>query len=185
MTQISNPGFSPEEIKRLKELCATEQRTFILIEDEDLPVSNDREMVHIQFVGHFEQKEVVYDAILCTLQLHYSSLLYEAAEREAIQHFPLYVPIENRDETYQANDSLDEEVEMMVLEIIEEMEENDEIKVSEYVEVDKDFDFGIGLEAALYVPALTDEVIEQFIHDFNADAIQLDTSLYSFKSEEE
>ena len=141
-------------------------------------------MVHIQFVGQYEKQEVIYDAILCTLQLHYASAIYEAAEHEAIHHFPLYVPIENRDETYVENESLDEEVEVMILEIIDELEENDEIKVNEYIEIDEDFDFGIGLEAALYVPSLEDEIIEKFISDFNGGTLSLDPSRFSFRSED-
>ena len=185
MLKQDNPGFLAEEIANLTALCAAENKSFIVIDDEDLPMGNDKEMVHIQFVGNYKEKEVVYDAILCTLQLHYSSTIYEEAEREAIEQFPLYVPIENRDETYVANEALDDEVEMMILEIIDEIEENDDIKVSEYVEIDEDFDFGISLEAALYVAALEDEVIEKFISDFNANSLKLDSSLYSFKTEEE
>ena len=103
MLKQDNPGFLAEEIANLKALCAAENKSFIVIDDEDLPMGNDKEMVHIQFVGNYKEKEVVYDAILCTLQLHYSSTIYEEAEREAIEQFPLYVPIENRDETYVAN----------------------------------------------------------------------------------
>ena len=184
MATPTNPGFSAEEIQQLKDQCIQAKKSFIVIEDDDLPTGNEKEMVHIQFVGHFNKQEVIYDAILCTLQLHYASAVYEAAEQEAIHHFPLYVPIENRDETYVENESLDEEVEVMILEIIDELEENDEIKVSEYIEIDENFDFGIGLEAALYVPSLEDEVIEKFITDFNAGTLSLDPSRFSFRSED-
>lgn len=184
MATQTNPGFSAEEIQQLKDQCKQAKKSFIVIEDDDLPTGNEKEMVHIQFVGHFNKLEVIYDAILCTLQLHYASAVYEAAEQEAIHHFPLYVPIENRDETYVENESLDEEVEVMILEIIDELEENDEIKVSEYIEIDENFDFGIGLEAALYVPSLEDEVIEKFIADFNGGTLSLDPSRFSFRSED-
>jgi len=183
MTKEMNPGYLPEEIAQLKHLCAQEKKSFIHIDDEDIPAGNDKEMVHVQFIGQFNKQEVIYDAIICTLQLHYASTLYEEAEREAIEQFPLYVPLENRDETYQANEALDEEVEMMVLEIIEEIEESEEIKVSEYIEIDEHFEYGIGLEAALYVEALEDEVIEKFINDFNTNQLTLDPSLYSFRSD--
>ena len=45
-------------------------------------------------------------------------------------------------------------------------------------------DFGIGLEVALYVPALDDTVIEHFISQFNNGTFKADPTLYSFKSEE-
>ncbi len=179
-----NPGFSTEEIQQLKDQCIQAKKSYIVIEDDDLPTGNEKEMVHIQFVGHFNTQEVIYDAILCTLQLHYASAIYEAAEQEAIHHFPLYVPIENRDETYVENESLDEEVEVMILEIIDELEENDEIKVNEYIEIDEDFEYGIGLEVALYVPSLEDEIIEKFISDFNGGTLSLDPSRFSFRSED-
>lgn len=185
MLNKNNPGFAPEEIAQLRALCLQENKSFITIDDEDLPMGNDKEMAHVQFVGTFKNQEVIYDAIICTLQLNYSSTIYEEAEREAIIQFPLYVPIENRDETYVANESLDEEVEMMILEIIDEIEESDDIKVSEYIEIDENFDFGISIEVALYVEAIDDEVIEKFISDFNGNTLALDPSLYSFKSEED
>lgn len=181
---MNNPGFSKEEIENLKTLCKQANQSFIYIEDEDLPVSNESEMAHIQFIGKYEGQEVIYDAILFTLQLHYSSLIYEEAERQAIAQFPLYVPLEKRDETYEENEAIDEEVEMMVLEIIEALEEEDAIKVSEYLDIDHDFEFGIGLEAALYVPKLEIEIIEKFIKDFNENQLKLDNTLYSFKSNE-
>ncbi len=185
MSQNSNPGFSSEEIQRLKDLCKAENQSFIHIEDEDFPVSEDKEMVHIQFVGHFNNQEVIYDAIISTLQLHYSSQVYEAAEKEAMEQFPQYVPLENRDANYKVNPELEEEVEMIILEIIEELEENEEIKVAEFIELDENFEFGIGLEAALLVPALEDDVISNFIADFNAGKLSLDPSLYSFNAEGE
>ena len=184
MTTNANPGFSKEEIQQLKDQCKQANKPFIVIEDDDLPTGNEKEMVHIQFVGQFNKQEVIYDAILCTLQLHYASAIYEAAEQEAIHHFPLYVPIENRDETYVENESLDEEVEVMILEIIDELEENDEIKVNEYIEIDEDFEYGIGLEVALYVPSLEDDVIEKFISDVNGGTPSLDPSRFSFRSED-
>lgn len=185
MSQNSNPGYSLTEIQLLKDVCQTENRSFAYIEDEDFPESEEKEMVHIQFVGQFNNQEVIYDAILSTLQLHYSSQVYEAAEKEVMEQFPQYVPLENRDENHVANPELDEEVEMIILEVIEELEENEEIKVAEFIEIDENFEFGIGLEAALMVPALEEDIITSFINDFNAGKLSLDPSLYSFNSEGE
>ncbi|MEY2792798.1 MAG: hypothetical protein RJA76_790 [Bacteroidota bacterium] len=179
-----NPGFSIEEIQQLKDLCKTSGKSFVNIEDEDLPVGNDTEMTHIQFVGQFKGKEVIYDAMLYTLQIHYASVIYEEAEREVCKQYPLYVPLDLRDETYQANERLDEEVEMMILEVIDELEETDEVKVSEFLTIDEDFDFGIGIEAAIYVPALDEEVISNFVSLFNEGKFIPDSTLYSFKSED-
>ncbi len=179
-----NPGFSIEEIQQVKDLCTSSGKSFVTIEDKDLPIGNDTEMTHIQFVGHFKGQEVIYDAMLYTLQIHYASVIYEEAEREVCKQYPLYVPLDLRDETYQANEQLDEEVEMMILEVIDELEETDEVKVSEFISIDEDFDFGIGLEVAIYVPALDDDVITSFIKQFNEGTFVPDSTLYSFKSEE-
>jgi hypothetical protein len=102
-----------------------------------------------------------------------------------MEQFPKYVPLENRDDNYQSDPELDEEVEMIILEIIEELEENEEIKVAEFIELDENFEFGISLEAALMVPSLEEDIIHTFIHDFNSGKLSLDPSLYSFNSEEE
>jgi hypothetical protein len=53
--------------------------------------------------------------------------------------------------------------------------------VAEYIEVDTDFEYGVGLDVGLNVPEITVEVIEKFIEEFNEGTIQLDTTLYSFK----
>jgi hypothetical protein len=37
----------------------------------------------------------------------------------------------------------------------------------------------------LNVPAITPEIIESFIRDFNADALKLDETLYSFQSQDD
>jgi hypothetical protein len=74
---------------------------------------------------------------------------------------------------------------MLILEVIEELEENEEIKVAEYIEIDPEFDFGVSIEVALYVPALDDEMLSQFIIDFNSNTLSLDPSLYTFNSDNE
>lgn len=185
MTTKKNLGFDPEEIQILKKECTESEQSFMYFEDEDLNEPNGEEFAHIHFVGQYEGKEVIYDCVIYTLRLHHGSLVYEAAEQKAIKAFPLYIPIENRDETYQANEALDEEVEVMILEFIEEIEETEEIKVQEHIEMDVEFDYGIGLDVALNVDEIDDEVIEKFVKEFNAGNVKLDQTLYSFKSEEE
>mgnify|MGYP000219818032 FL=1 len=72
----------------------------------------------------------------------------------------------------------------MILEIIDALEETDEVKVSEFLTIDEDFDFGIGVEAAIYVPELTEDVISKFVTQFNQGTFVPDLTMYSFKSEE-
>ncbi len=174
-----NPGFDPNEIADLKEECSQEGKIYIVFDDED-GLGDTGEFAHIQFVGQYEGKEVIYDAVIGTLRLNHSSLVFEEAEKRMKQAYPNYVELDKRKSNYQA----DEEMELMLEEIIEELEEEEMIKVAEFVEVDADFEYGIGLDVALNVELIDDEVIEQFVKDFNAGTLELDKTLYSFKNDE-
>ena len=46
-------------------------------------------------------------------------------------------------------------------------------------------DYGIALDVCLNVEEITDDIIEKFIQDFSANKLSLDTTLYTFTSEEE
>jgi hypothetical protein len=180
-----NEGYDPAEIAQLKKECENEHSSFVYFEDEEDFGHSADEYAHFQFVGDFKGQEVIYDAVIYTLRLHHSSLVYEAAENKVIKKYPLYVPMENRDETYQANEALDEEVELLITEMIEEIEENEEIKVAENVEIDEDFEYGVGLDVCLNVDIIDDIVVENFIEDFLSNNLKLDPTLYSFSAEED
>ncbi len=181
----NNPGFDPKEVQLLKDECKEANQSFMYFEDEDLQEPNGEEFAHIHFVGLFKEQEIIYDLVIYTLRLHHGSMVYEMAEQKAIKSYPLYIPLDNRDEDYQPNEELDEEVEVLILELIEEIEENEEIKVSEHLEIDEDFEYGVGLDVALNVEEITDEVILKFIEEFKTNTLKLDKTLYSFKSEED
>jgi hypothetical protein len=53
------------------------------------------------------------------------------------------------------------------------------------VEMDVNLDNRIGLDIGLNVNEITSDVIQKFIHDFNLDELNLDTTLYSFQTENE
>jgi hypothetical protein len=183
--QYKNEGYDPAEIALLKQECEKEGSTFVYFEDEEDFGHSADEYAHFQFIGTKDGQEVIYDAVIYTLRLHHSSLVYEAAEKKVIKQFPLYVPMENRDENFKANEALDEEVELLITELIEEIEENEDIKVAENVEVDEDFEYGIGLDVCLNVAEIDDEVVENFIADFLGNKLDLDKTLYSFSAEED
>ncbi len=172
-----NPGFEKEEIEKLKAECLEEGQNFVLVDDED-EFEDEGEFYHFQFVGQYEGKEVIYDAVLSTLSLHHSSLVYEEAENKVMKIYKDYVPFEDRtDKT-----NITEDAEQMLMEFIEEIEADETIKVSEFVDIDPDFDFGVGIEAALNLDEIDLETIEKFIADFNAGKLKLDKTLYSFKN---
>lgn len=185
MPTAENSGYSSTDIQQLKDEIRSSGHSFIYTEDPDMDEPTGDEFAHFQFVGVHEGKEVIYDAVLYTLRLHHSSLVYEEAERQAMQEHPLYVPLDQRDETYQANDEVDEEVELLITEIIEELEENEEIKVTEHLETEYSEEGSVELDICLNVEAVNDEVIESFIKNFTSGQLELDTTLYSFKSLEE
>ena len=185
MATNKNDGFDPEEINALKDECRQEGKSFVYVEDDDMDVLESGECVHIQFPGVYEAQEVIYDALVYTLRLHHSSLVYETAVGQVQKTFPTYVPPEDREPTYKIAPEMEEEAETALTEIIDEIEETETVKVQEHVEVDTDFDYGISLDVCLNVEEITDEVIENFIRDFNANTLSLDNTLYSFMSEEE
>ncbi|QIP15585.1 hypothetical protein G8759_24610 [Spirosoma aureum] len=182
MANYKNEGFNPEEINALKEECQQEGKSFVYVEDDDLDVLESGECVHIQFPGSYQGQEVIFDALVYTLRLHHSSLVYEMAVEEVQKTFPEYVPPEDRKPTYKIAPELEEEAETALTEIIEEIEETETVKVQEHVEVDTEFDYGISLDVCLNVEEITDEVIEDFVRNFKDNNLHLDNTLYSFTS---
>jgi len=181
-----NPGFDPEEIEVLKQECKAERSSFIHVEDElDEDEEENNEHAHVQFVGFYKEKEVIYDALIYTLRLHHSTLVYDAALERLKKVMPNYVSLDERPDDYVCDDEQDEEAELMLTEFIEEIEENEEITVREHVEIDETFDYGVGLEVGLNKTEINDKTINDFIIRFNAGRIQLDPTLYSFSGSEE
>lgn len=181
-----NPGFDQEEISKLKAEYQEEGRNFIYVESEFDEEDEIDEHAHIQFVGSYDGKEVIFDALLYTLRLHHSAQVYDLALERLQKQFPGYVPPDEREPGAPLSDpEADEEAELLLTELIEEIEDNEEVKVQEHVETDPTFDFGIGLEVGLNVEAIDDNVIDDFIKKFNSGQLKLDTSIYSFRAEEE
>ncbi|MBO9640382.1 hypothetical protein [Siphonobacter aquaeclarae] len=185
MPSVENSGSSAPDIQKLKDDIRQGGKSFVYTEDPELDEPTGDEFAHFQFVGQHEGKETVFDAVVYTLRLHHSSLVYEEAERRATKEHPLYVPLDQRDETYQPNEEMDEEVELLITEIIEEIEENEEIKVTEHIETEVSDPNVVELDICLNKDAVTEDVIEQFVRDYNAGTLSLDPTLYSFKSLEE
>jgi len=179
----NNKGYDPAEIALLKEECQKAGRTFVYVEDEDLDVLDSGECVHIQFVGTHQGAEVIYDAIVYTLRLHHSSLVYEMAMEKVKKTFPQYVAPEDRKPGYKIDPGLEEEIELFLTELIEEIEETEAVKVQEHIEVDTDFDYGISLDVCLNVEEINDDMLEGFVLEFNTQKLSLDTTLYSFSSD--
>lgn len=180
-----NPGFDPEEIAQLKRECKAERLNFVYVTDEFEDEEENNEHAHIQFVGYYKDKEVVYDALIYTLRLHHSTLVYDAALERLKLQMPDYISPDEREEGDVVDFEKDEEAEILLTEFIEEIEENEEISVREHVEVDDKFDYGIGLEVGLNKTEINEKVINDFIIRYNSGRLQLDPNVYSFTTEDE
>ena len=181
-----NPGFDPQEIEQLRQECKAEQANFIYVDDdfEDDDDENN-EHAHIQFVGKHNGAEVIYDALIYTLRLHHSTLVYDEALERLKKQMPEYVSQDERPANYKIDPEKEDEAELLLTEFIEEIEENEEITVREHVETDESFEYGIGLEVGLNKTEINDKVINEFLEAFNAGKVELDQTLYSFTGSED
>ncbi|MDX1630010.1 MAG: hypothetical protein R3345_14980, partial [Fulvivirga sp.] len=169
----SNKGFDPKVIKEYKDRMNSLDQNFLIIDSED----NSDEYVNFNFVGMYEGKEVIYDAVIYTLKLHYNSELYEIAEHKAAKFFPEFESIrykEDENGDLEILDDKEEEIGLYMAEVIMELEEEGEVKVREHVEIDPNISFGIGLDVALNVEEITDNVITDFVRQFNNETLELD-----------
>ncbi|WKK80166.2 hypothetical protein [Marivirga arenosa] len=179
-----NQGFDATQIENLKQEIAQSNNSFVLVDTED----NNEEYKHFRFVGMYEGKEVIYDAVIYTLRLHHASEVYELAEHKAAQKFPNFKPIkfqEDENGDLRTLDDVEEEIGLYIAEMIDELEDEELVKVQEHVDMDNGGEYGIGLDIGLNVDEVTDKVMNKFVNDFNEDNLKLDDTLYSFVSNEE
>ena len=182
--KYQNEGFDPDVIESLKQELKSSNKNHKVVQSEE----NSDEFVNFYFVGMYEGKEVIYDAALYTLRLHHASELYELAEHEAAKKFPNFKGIhyeEDENGNLKPLSSEEEEIGWFITEIIMEMEEEETVKVQEFVDIDTNHDFGIGLDAALNVEYISEKTVSKFVKDFNEDTLVLDETLFAFQSEEE
>ncbi|MBD8490723.1 hypothetical protein IFO69_18365 [Echinicola sp. CAU 1574] len=181
--QYKNDGFKPETIDAFKAELKASKKPFKIVPSE----GNSDEFVNFYFVGMYEGREVIYDAALYTLRLHHSSEIYELAEHKAAQKFPNFNGI-NYEEDENGNlkplNSNEEEIGWFITEIIMELEEEEAVKVQEFIDLDTNHDYGIGLDVALHIDHVDEAAILKFIKEFNDDTIKLDETMYAFQSED-
>ena len=184
MIPQNNEGFDTKVIEDYRARIQSEGRNYILADSEE----NTEEYAHFYFVGDYEGRATIFDAVLYTLRLQHESEMFEIAEHRAAQHFPKYKKItykEDENGNLKTLDDLEEEIGLFMAEVIMELEEDGQVKVQEHLDFDPNIDFGIGLDIGLHVEQVTPAVIEKLIHDFNSDTVKLDTTLYSFQTESE
>jgi hypothetical protein len=179
-----NDGFDPQYIEEYKAKMTAAGKNYLLDEEDE----NSDEYAHFYFVGKFEGRDVIYDAVIYTLRLHHESEMYEVAEHRAAQHFPAYKKItyeEDENGNLEALDPLEEEIGLFMAEVILELEEEEAIKVKEHIDIDPHAEFGVSLDVGLHVETITPKVIEKFIKDYNEDNVRLDETLYTFQTQDQ
>ncbi|HTJ48156.1 MAG TPA: hypothetical protein VL443_01800 [Cyclobacteriaceae bacterium] len=181
-----------------RELMAEEhdiQEYFLRIKDSgkqfvfDIEDEQSEEYAHFYFIGKYEGREVVYDAVMYTLRLQHESELFEIAEHRAAKHFPQYKKItydEDENGNLEALDPLEEEIGLFMAEVIMELEEDEAVKVKEHVDIDANAGVGmVGLDIGLHVEEITEKTILRFIKDYNEDTLSLDETHYTFQTQDE
>jgi len=179
-----NLGFDKAEIQKIKEEMSASGQNYLVIESED----NNDEFMNFYFIGVYEGKEVIYDAALYTLKMQHNSEVFELAQHKVAQKFPDYKGIdysEDENGDIQPLDDLDEEIGLYLTEVMDELEEEEAVKVHEHVDIDANIDFGIGIDVGLNVEQVSEEVIETFITEFNDASLELDPTHYSFQFQDE
>jgi hypothetical protein len=173
-----------EVVNEYKQKISASGKLYILDSEDD----HTEEYAHFYFVGAFEGRETVYDAVMYTLRLQHESELFEIAEHRAAKHFPEYKKItyeEDENGNLEALDPLEEEIGLFMAEVIMELEEEEAVKVKEHVDVDVNADLGIGLDIGLHVDEVTEKVLEKFIRGYNEDSLRLDDTYYTFQTLDE
>jgi hypothetical protein len=179
---VKNKGFDTQEIESLKKQIADYGRNFIPVDLED----NSDEYFHFQFIGNYEGKPAIYDAVMYTLRLNHSSEVFEIAEHKAAKHFPNFKKIAYREDengNLAPLDDLEEEIGLFMAEVITDLEEEGEVKVKEHIDLELDDDIGVSLDIGLNIERIDEPFVEQFIIQYNAGNIDLDPTLYSFQTE--
>ncbi len=183
MSHLADKDIELQKIEEVKKEIAKSSRSFMMINSED----NSDEYVNFYFIGIYEGKEVVYDAVMYTLRLHHNSELYEIAEHRAAKRFPKFKKInyeEDENGDLRLLDDNEEEIGLFMAETIMELEEEGGVKVNEHVDIDIHLDFGIGLDVGLNIEEVSPDEITSFINQYNEDTLELDKTLYSFESED-
>ncbi|MFB0908185.1 MAG: hypothetical protein ACI9V1_000010 [Spirosomataceae bacterium] len=167
-----NIGFNAEEIAQLRAECLKEGKPYVLVEDE-ADFAETGQAVHFQFVGMKHNQQVIYDVLMTTLEMEYQLELYDTAAEEISE------------EVKTKNISDEAKIEEMLEETMNLLEEEEAVKVAEQLNIDPDFEYGIGIEYVKNIPIITDKEIRKFIQEFSEDKLKIDKTLYSFESENE
>ncbi|MEN7548418.1 hypothetical protein AAG747_10895 [Rapidithrix thailandica] len=155
-------------VEELRALLSQQNRPYLLHDDNAI----EDDCARFYFIGKHQNKEVVFDAFLYPLEMEYFANLEEAAKDAVLELRPEF---EGKD--FEAEEG--EHVEMLD-QAIQELAEDEEFEVKEFVDVD-DIDLpNVSLDACLHVPEINEEVVLKFVQDYTSGNLQLDPTFYSF-----
>ena len=163
-----NPGFSSQEIEKIKAACAKAKRSYVLQEEDTF----EDGFAQFFFVGTHEGKPVVFDAFLYLLEMEYFENLINDAIAATKETYPKFKNADFEELT-------GEHIEIME-QVAEELAKDEQYDVCEFIDIDTETEFGVAIDVCLNVPEVTHEVIEKFVKDFTSNKLKLDPTFYSF-----
>ncbi len=170
---MQNEGYSAEAVKKIRDKALKEGRDFVINDD----IERTAESVCFYFTGEYKGNAVVFDACLFALRVEYEMAVFSLAEERVEDTFPDFnLEVEMENEESESMEYFDEKV--------AEIEINEEIQVSEYIDFDEAVSYGVGLDVCLKVKEVTDDTVAKFISNFNKGAFKLDPKSYTFRLEE-
>ncbi len=181
--RISEFEFDQDSLSKVKKEMGHLDSRYVINESDD----NSDDYLEFFFVGNHNGKEVLFDTAIYTLQLHHESELYDEAERRAMKKFPEYRDLINKGVEFKEGllpEKLEDEIGMFITETMLDLEEEEAIKVKEYMEIDEELEARVGIDVCLNVDKITPDVVEKFIQDFASGDMQFDPTLYSFESDD-
>jgi len=164
-----NQGYDQAAIEEVKKAAQQQNNLFAWNEEEE----QTEEYAHFFFVGKYNDREVVFDTFLYTLEMEYATRSFDVAMSLLLERFP---------EFEEADFDADEGEHIEQLEIIMmEVEEEGLARVKEFLEYDEEVGYGVSLNVCLQVAEINAGVIDDFIQKFNSGTFKLDPTEYDFE----
>ena len=182
MSNEENSFFGPNEIEKFKSNLKNSSDTYIIT---DNGADRTDDFCMISFLGRHNGNEVVINASIYTLKLFYHSELYEIAEAKIIEKFPQYEKwiTDSAGTEDVIPESVEDEINTYLTEVILDIEEEDEFKVEEHADLVEEEDGTLLLDAGLHLETITDDVLGDLVKEYNAGTLELDETAYSFETE--
>jgi hypothetical protein len=165
------------EIEKLLQECAKIGKPFIYNPNEEQD-EEERQFANVLFVGKDNGREVICDAYMSTLSYEYHMTVLDEAEQIFFEKHPELQEVDFFE--------LDEKLQLEQEAIADQIYSEDKIRVQEDLLIFEDEDeesIMLSMEVFLNVKEMSDDVIANFIKNFNADTFELSDELYSFTQE--